>query len=384
MTAPRAEVRGSFAPAGTGAIRVLRRLPLGRLVRAWRSSGSAIEAVLAAWSSVGPGRAALVDEAGELSYAGLTDEVRRLRSWLGTSPDVIVCSARPRRIAVAVLAGLAAGCRVTLVPARAGALALDAARGRLPDAPVLGDGAHPERGATPGYRRAGPPEDAGSRRAPRPERPGRRVPRLTVSTSGTTAPSQGVSVGGGLGLAVHQLGLLGMIHVPPRPVVGCLAPLDHGHGFGVLGLTLLLGGTLLAGRTATAAAGTLDLLTGVPVQLLDYPAAARQRVGLILSGSDRLSDADAAGLQDRLGGPVLNAYGATEVGTVCLADEAARALAPGTVGRPLPGVRIRVLDAHGVVLPRGEAGLLEIRSPPGAGAPSAAISAGSTCTASST
>lgn len=382
MTA-RAQVRGSWRPAAAGAWRLVRGLPWGALAGSLGRLGSTPEAVVAAWASVQPGRPALVDEAGELSYAGLADEVGRLRRLLCPHPELIVCSSRPRRVAVAVLAGLSAGCRVTLVPARAGELTLAGVRAALPDAPLLGDGAvwddrppAARPAGLPGRQESGEvrrPGDAGARPRERsggvrpPERVGRRRAVLVISTSGTGGRPQPVDVRARLGVALQQLGLLGLVAVPPRPVVGCLAPLDHGHGFGVLGLTLLLGGTLLAGEAAGAAAPHLDLLTGVPVQLAGYRAGVRQRVRLVLSGSDRLTDAEAADLRGRLGAPVLNAYGATETGTVCVADEAARATAPGTVGRPLPGVRIRVVDEQGRPLPRGAEGRLEVRR--GAGRP---------------
>jgi long-chain acyl-CoA synthetase len=63
-------------------------------------------------------------------------------------------------------------------------------------------------------------------------------------------------------------------------------------------------------------------------------------------------------------GPVINeAYGSSELGymTVLSSEDALRK--PGSAGRPLPGVSMRILDEEGRELPRGTAGLIYIRQP---------------------
>jgi len=63
-------------------------------------------------------------------------------------------------------------------------------------------------------------------------------------------------------------------------------------------------------------------------------------------------------------GPVINeAYGSSELGymTVLPSEDALRK--PGSAGRPLPGVSMRILDEEGRELPRGTAGLIYIRQP---------------------
>jgi long-chain acyl-CoA synthetase len=53
-------------------------------------------------------------------------------------------------------------------------------------------------------------------------------------------------------------------------------------------------------------------------------------------------------------------YGASEGGATKISPDEWRAK-PGSVGRPWPGVEIRILDEQGAVLPTGEAGLVYIR-----------------------
>ncbi|MFZ0157502.1 MAG: AMP-binding protein, partial [Kineosporiaceae bacterium] len=181
--------------------------------------------------------------------------------------------------------------------------------------------------------------------------------------------------------ALAQLaGLLGMLPPVRRPVVASLASIDHGHGFGLLAACLALGGTFVAlgddPRAVLDRLDRVDVLSGVPRQLADLatrlerdPARRRPAVGVVLSGSDRLARGTADRLEAVLGAPVVNAYGATETGTVCLATPADRRVDPDAVGRPVTGVRIRVLDDAGAVVPRGVVGRLEVRSPLGRGAP---------------
>ncbi|WP_335340891.1 AMP-binding protein [Tessaracoccus aquimaris] len=132
---------------------------------------------------------------------------------------------------------------------------------------------------------------------------------------------------------------LGLLPLPRHPSVGCLSPVDHGHGWSALLLTLLLGGHFLSATDGAApirAAGRVDLLTGVPLLLREFASAAtRPRIGLVLSGSDRLDGAD--DLAARLGAPVYDAYGSTEAGTLCLASPEDRRRSPAPSAGPSRG-----------------------------------------------
>jgi acyl-coenzyme A synthetase/AMP-(fatty) acid ligase len=57
-----------------------------------------------------------------------------------------------------------------------------------------------------------------------------------------------------------------------------------------------------------------------------------------------------------LGDVLYDLYGSTEMGWVSIATPADQRSRPGTIGRPVPGVRVRILDPDGRVLPRGETG----------------------------
>ncbi|WUI04225.1 AMP-binding protein [Spirillospora sp. NBC_00431] len=65
-------------------------------------------------------------------------------------------------------------------------------------------------------------------------------------------------------------------------------------------------------------------------------------------------------------GPVLyEYYGSTESGPVVLATPDEWRARPGTVGRPVDGVQIKILDAEGAELPAGETGMIHASGHPG-------------------
>jgi long-chain acyl-CoA synthetase len=79
-----------------------------------------------------------------------------------------------------------------------------------------------------------------------------------------------------------------------------------------------------------------------------------------------LSSLVARAFFDRFGVFVLNSYGQAEVGEVVgwtVAEVRAFADKIGAAGRPLPGVAIKILDADGEHVPRGEVGQLAVKPP---------------------
>jgi long-chain acyl-CoA synthetase len=63
-------------------------------------------------------------------------------------------------------------------------------------------------------------------------------------------------------------------------------------------------------------------------------------------------------------GPVINeTYASSETGHVTFIDSATWLQRPGSVGRPLPGARLRILDEAGGARPAGEVGTIYVRQP---------------------
>lgn len=248
---------------------------------------------------------AFTDEMGTLTRRALWDAVlRRRRELRGhRAVPLVVDGAEPRAVVIDALAGMCAGRTVVVVSPRAGARALRQAH------------------ATCGGRVG-----------------------VFFTTSGTTGAARVVRSRRGPRALGQSVGLLGMLPRFDRPVVACLAPVGHGHGFSTFAVTMALGGHFVSLGSDPAAElprlGPVDVLTGVPTQLSELAAALPRPVpvGLVLSGSDRLVEREL--VERAFAAPVVDAYGATETGTITLD------------GRPLPGVRIRV-----------EAGRLLVRSP---------------------
>jgi len=151
-------------------------------------------------------------------------------------------------------------------------------------------------------------------------------------------------------------------------------PIFHTHGlFVATNVTLLAGGALLLEPAfdAARAIGLMPQATammGVPTfytRLLNDDGLTREltaHMRLFISGSaPMLADTHAAWTA-RTGHRILERYGMTEVNmaTSNPHDGDRRA---GTVGLPLPGVELKVCDAEGRDVPRGEVGVIELRGP---------------------
>lgn len=89
------------------------------------------------------------------------------------------------------------------------------------------------------------------------------------------------------------------------------------------------------------------------------------RVRVIVSGASPLDSALAAEFEKSAGRPVDQGYGMTEAAPVVAITLAAHAPGeppkPGSVGRPLPGVTVRIVDSHGEEAALGDVGEIAVR-----------------------
>jgi fatty-acyl-CoA synthase len=83
---------------------------------------------------------------------------------------------------------------------------------------------------------------------------------------------------------------------------------------------------------------------------------------VIFSGGAPLSGPLAREAMDLLGDKIFNFYGATETGTVTMATPADLRASPGTIGRVIPGVEIRLVNEQGRDCKVGEVGELFART----------------------
>ncbi len=152
-------------------------------------------------------------------------------------------------------------------------------------------------------------------------------------------------------------------------------PIFHTHGLFVATNTLMVaGGSLLFlakfdADTVVRQLPAATMMMGVPTfyaRLLAHDEFDKDLVGhmrLFISGSAPLSAETHRRFSARTGHAILERYGMTEtnMNTSNPYDGDRRA---GTVGFPLPGVDLRIVDAEtGAPLPDGEIGIIEVRGP---------------------
>lgn len=152
--------------------------------------------------------------------------------------------------------------------------------------------------------------------------------------------------------------LMGQVYMLVSPVYmgHCVVLLDDDDPLGVLGAVLRWGGTYLIDSPIA-----FDRMLEVAGQV--DCAAIRRTLRICVTGGAGMAKDLSERFEATFGAPLLPGYGATETTTAitwtCPGDSAR----PGSVGRPIPGVTVRVLDPEGRPCPAGEAGEVWVRSP---------------------
>lgn len=193
-------------------------------------------------------------------------------------------------------------------------------------------------------------------------------------TSGTTGRSKGAMLSHANLLSNAQT-LVDVWRFTGNDVLLHALPIFHTHGlFVATNVTLSAGASLifLTGFSAEAIITNIPeatALMGVPTfytRLLDDAAFTGDLVRhmrLFVSGSAPLLAETHVQFEERTGHRILERYGMTEtnMNTSNPYEGERRA---GTVGFPLPGVDLRIVDAEtGKALPQGEIGIIEVKGP---------------------
>ena len=193
-------------------------------------------------------------------------------------------------------------------------------------------------------------------------------------TSGTTGRSKGAMLTHG-NLASNALALVEAWRFEPTDVLLHALPVYHTHGLFTASNTLLLAGGSMLFRQKFDADDVLAQLPratammGVPTfytRLLQHPGltrAATEHIRLFVSGSAPLLAETHAEFHRRTGHAILERYGMTETNMITSNPYAGERIA-GTVGRPLQGVSVRIVDpASGGRVATGEIGMVEVSGP---------------------
>jgi malonyl-CoA/methylmalonyl-CoA synthetase len=216
---------------------------------------------------------------------------------------------------------------------------------------------------------------------PLPSEPDPESPALVVYTSGTTGPPKGVLLPR-RAIASNLDALAQAWQWTDDDVLTHGLPLFHVHGLvlGVLG-SLRRGGTVhhLGSFSTEAVAAELGgggatMLFGVPTMYHRLAEAAEsdravadalKQARLLVSGSAALSTTDHERIERASGQRVVERYGMTETLMNCAvrADGDRR---PGTVGPPVDGVELRLVDEDGAVVDASDGetvGEIQVRGP---------------------
>jgi malonyl-CoA/methylmalonyl-CoA synthetase len=192
-------------------------------------------------------------------------------------------------------------------------------------------------------------------------------------TSGTTGRSKGAMLSHD-NLLSNALTLHDTWGFRPDDVLLHALPIFHTHGLFVATNCALLAGATMLFLPKFDAAEVLRLLPqasvmmGVPTfytRLLEQPgltAEVCRGMRLFISGSAPLLTDTFDQFRQRTGHTILERYGMTEtnMNTSNPLDGERRA---GTVGFPLPGVSLRVVDEDAKPLPQGAIGVIEVKGP---------------------
>jgi long-chain acyl-CoA synthetase len=208
-----------------------------------------------------------------------------------------------------------------------------------------------------------PDPDAPAPDGPPDPGPGGEQLALLVYTSGTTGSPRGVQLSHRAVLANREQ-TAAVRPSPVTPVDRVLLSLPLFHVFGLAagllqacwaGATVVLTERFEPGHVADLlSAERVSSLAGVPSMfraLLDLPAerlrAATSGVRLCTSGGAPLPPRWMADFHAATGLSIFEGYGLTEGGPVITTNSIGGVAKPGSVGRPLPGIELRLVDGEG-------------------------------------
>ena len=192
-------------------------------------------------------------------------------------------------------------------------------------------------------------------------------------TSGTTGRSKGAMISH-RNLASNAEVLHRYWEFAPTDVLVHMLPLFHVHGLFVACHCVLMNGTAMRFHAKFDAAQALadfresTVFMGVPTFYtrllaeggLDREACSKMR--LFISGSAPLLAETHLEFERRTGARILERYGMTETGMLTSNPLQGERRA-GTVGLPLPGTDVRVVDDAGNACKRGDIGHIQVRGP---------------------
>ncbi len=338
-----------------------------RVLNEARRGGTNPFTLLAVGAARWPDRAAMIDDEGSITYGRLRTRTEALASELyrrgvGPGQAVGVLCRNGRGFVEGFFAVALVGADVVLLNTDFRTDALTAALSTHRIGTVVCDDEFLDRvhDADEAITVVDPATIDAHQRGPRPKVAA--SGRIVILTSGTTGTPKGVprkpTIGSALGIGAGFLDRTGL-RVGSRNAVP--VPMFHGLGLGMSILTMGLGGTVLTHRRfepeamlAQSSQYRADAWIAVPVilaRILDLPEEVRAHhplpsLRVVMSSGARLDPSLAKRFTDAYGDVIYNGYGASEVGIGALATPADLREEPETVGRPVAGCPVRILDEN--------------------------------------
>ena len=194
---------------------------------------------------------------------------------------------------------------------------------------------------------------------------------VILYTSGTTGRPKGAMITHG-NLAANGLALQHAWQWRQQDVLLHALPIFHIHGLFVACHNVLLGGSKMLfvpkfdAQTIINLLPRATVLMGVPTfytRLLEQSSFTKEtcrNIRLFISGSAPLLEQTFEEFQQRTGHTILERYGMTETG-MNTSNPVDGARIAGTVGLPLPGVEVRIVDESGQPIKGSGVGLLQVK-----------------------
>jgi acyl-CoA synthetase (AMP-forming)/AMP-acid ligase II len=196
---------------------------------------------------------------------------------------------------------------------------------------------------------------------------------IVVMTGGTTGRPKAASRKPSIANFLPPfVALLAQVHLDRYRSVYVATPIYHGFGLAALFIGVILGAEMYfsnrfdAGRSCfLIERNKIEVVTLVPLmlqRLLKHDTGSLSSLRCIITGGALLSPALAQETLNRLGPKLFNLYGTSEAGVSIMATPDVIGRKPESIGKPIQGVRAKIVNDSDHPVGEGKVGRLCIRS----------------------